>query len=32
MLIMSRSAAVYLSELRFGKFGYLKDVSESFLA
>ena len=29
---MSRLAAVDLSELRFGKFGHLKDVSQGFLA
>ena len=29
---MSRLAAVHLSELRFGKFCHLKDVSQSFLA
>ena len=28
---MSRLAAVYLSELRFGEFGYLKDGSQSCL-
>ena len=28
---MSRLAAAYLSELRFGKFGHLKGISQSFL-
>ena len=32
MLIMSRLAAVYLFELRFGKLGHLKDGSQSCLA
>ena len=32
VLIMSRFAAVHLYELRFGKFGHLKNVSQSFLA
>ena len=29
---MSRLEAVHVSELRFGKFGHFKDVSQSFLA
>ena len=32
MLIISRLAALHLSELRFGKVGYLKDGSQSCLA
>ena len=31
MLIMSRLAAVHLSERRFGEFGRLKDSSQGFL-
>ena len=29
---MSRLAAAHLSEMRFGKFGHLKDVSQSCMA
>ena len=32
MLIISRLAAVHLSELRFGKFGHVKNDSQSCLA
>ena len=32
VLIMSRLAAVHLSELRFGEFGHLEDDSQSCLA